>query len=360
MPTSNRSVLAAFADYFRKDDAGQMHLAGTGAVRELEQSLCRHYNVSHALCVSNATVGLLAVQLALELKNVEIITSPFTYGASVTGSFLLGNRVVFCDVDGESTLDPDSVRRAITSRTKAILATDLFGVPADMQRIRRIADDFGLWYIGDAAQSLGAYRSGLPASSAAHVWVLSFTTGKTVTAGEGGAILTNNQVLYERLVWLTQHPARQRRELGLHIWNEVSLNSRIHPLAAVWANAVLINHLHALNAYQDRCLELIDVLNEIGMTEPFQYRAKTIRPAFFKLTARWKSQPQTTNLRKELRNRGQIVNLCPLALLPLYFQPSLRTEFSHKYRVAGRCHRAEAQSRQSFCLTLRSQTENEL
>ena len=210
------------------------HLRGGGAVGELEKRLETYYGMQHALCVSNATLGLLAVQLALGLKGVEILTTPYSWGGTVAGALLLGNRLAFGDIDAVTlTLDPDTVRNAISPHTKAILAVDVDGTPSDSSGLRQVADEYGLWYITDAAESFGATREGHPASYDADALVLSFGPGKPLDVGEGGAILTSSQELYEKLLWHTQHPERQRLELGLHLDNESCLTGRIHPAAVL-------------------------------------------------------------------------------------------------------------------------------
>ena len=144
------------------------HLQGIGAIAELEARLRKVYGMKHALTVANATLGLLAIGQSLGLSCSEFVTTPYTYGASLAGWLWLGNRPVFADIDPQTlALDPEAARRTITAKTKAILAVDLFGIPADMAALRRLADEFGIWYIADAAESLGAYRSGRPASSMA-------------------------------------------------------------------------------------------------------------------------------------------------------------------------------------------------
>jgi dTDP-4-amino-4,6-dideoxygalactose transaminase len=330
---------------------GQIHLCGTGAVAELEDKLKRHYGMRHALCVSNGSTGLLAIALALGLEDAEFVTTPYTYGATVAGWLLLGNKPVFADIDPYTlTLDPEAVRCTIRPKTQAILAVDIYGVPADQVALRRVADEHGLWYIADAAQSLGAVRDGLPASALADALVVSFTTGKSVFAGEGGAVLTNNTDLYEKLLWYTQHPARQRRELGLHLSNEVALNSRIHPLAAIWASAAFEESLRKLRCHQRECFKLIDVLNALGWTEPIEFTSRGLHPTFFRLTAAWKDQPAESDLLQELRNRGIRVSLASPPVRLLYQQPAFLARYRRRFRMPAPCHQAEHQARQRFCL----------
>ncbi len=326
-------------------------LVGGGAVAELEAKLRRHYGMAYALCVSNATTGLLAVALALNLRGVDFVTTPYTYGASLAGWLLLGNRPLFADIDAQTlTLDREAVPRCITPRTKAILAVDIFGHPADMRALRRVADEHGLWYIADAAQSLGARRDGLPASSLADALVVSFTSGKTLCAGEGGAILTSHPDLYQKLVWWTQHPSRQRRDLGLALDNEFALNGRIHPLAAAWAAARFEESLGRLREHQRRCLELIEALNATGVTEPIEFRQHNIEPSFFRLTAAWRDRPREERLRQQLTAAGFEVELAPSPVRLIYRQPAFLTQYGHKLRGQPRCPQAARQARVRFCL----------
>ena len=248
------------------------HLTGTGSVAALERRLCDHYGLRHALCVSSATTGLLGLALALELHEFDFVTTPYTYGASLASWLLLRNRPIFADIDPRTLgLDPKSIRHRITPRTRAILAVDIFGIPSDTLALRKLADKYGIWYIADAAQSFGAKRDNLPASALADALVVSFTTGKPLCVGEGGAVLTNRSDIYEKLIWWTQHPRRQRRDLGLTLDNEFALNGRIHPWAASEAGRLFDSALNRIAAHQKACFEIICALNESGMTEPIHF-----------------------------------------------------------------------------------------
>jgi len=334
------------------EDVRQAHLVGSGAVAELEEKLKQLYGVSHALCVSSATTGLLAIALALDLDGAKFITTPYTYGASLAGWLLLGARPVFADIDPFTlTLDCDSVRSVVTPKTKAILAVDIFGNPADQAGLRRVSDELGLWYIADAAQSLGTYRCGLPASSLADTFVVSFTTGKTVFAGEGGAVLTNNPDLYNKLVWHTQHPYRQKRDVGLTLRNEFAVNGRIHPLAAVWANACFSSSLENLKRYQLECFQVVDALNSIGLTEYIGFKERDILPSFFRLNATWKQMAQPSRLLGELERRKLAATFEQPPVHLIYDQPAFIAQFRRRIRNQPHCPIAERYARDSFCIT---------
>ncbi|OYD87585.1 hypothetical protein CDG77_28520 [Nostoc sp. 'Peltigera membranacea cyanobiont' 213] len=329
-------TLAAITKYWQQacEDQGlaEQHLAGAGAVFQLELKLKNHYGKKYALCVSNATTGLLAIGLALNLKKEEFITTPYTYGASLAGFLLLENRPIFAEVNSQTlTLEPESVRQKITSNTRAILAVDIYGNPCNQVALRQIADEYGLWYIADAAQSLGAYREGIPASALADALVVSFTVGKSVFAGEGGAILTDNSELYQKLVWLTQHPERQKRDIGLFLTNEFALNARIHPLAAVIALSIFDDSLQQLKLYQYWCFEVINALNKIGLTKSIFWQSEEIIPAFFRLIASWNKEAQATELLNQLSQRNIAVNLEYLLLQPLFTHPAFLAEYEHLF-----------------------------
>jgi dTDP-4-amino-4,6-dideoxygalactose transaminase len=257
---------------------------------------------------------------------------------------LLGNRLRFCDVDPETlTLDPEAVRRAVSRRSKAILAVDLFGVPCDSAGLRQVADEYGLHYISDSAQSLGAQRQGQPSGKLADAAVVSFTSGKTLFAGEGGAVITDNDNLYRRLLWLTQHPHRQRRELGLALYNEVNLNGRIHPLSAIWANAVFADSLSALREWQETCFALVAHLNEIGMTELIAFRDMAIEPSFFKLTATLLHGRGPQEVSEALALAGLDVDVQRSPITPIYQHTAFELQFDRQVSGTDLCPVAEDQ-----------------
>jgi dTDP-4-amino-4,6-dideoxygalactose transaminase len=210
------------------------HWRGDGPVGELEARLRDHYAVPHALTMSSATNALLALALSCDLAESEIIVPPDSYGATYGPFAWLGCKLRRADPNTDGNISPESVERLLTSSTKAVLAADYQGRPHDHRALRRICDKHRLLYFSDAASSLGWQREELPASSLADAWVVSFGMSKPVPAGEGAAILTRDAALYRRLLHLTQHPERWRREVSLSEWNaEPFINARMHPLSAV-------------------------------------------------------------------------------------------------------------------------------
>ena len=131
----------------------------------------------------------------------EVICPSHTYWASCTPVLSMGAAVVFADIDPMAlTIDPEEVRRKITSRTRAIVAVHCYGHPADMDPIMEIANEHGVKVIEDVSHAHGALYKGRMVGSIGHVSAASIMTGKALPAGEGGIMLTNDQEVYERAI----------------------------------------------------------------------------------------------------------------------------------------------------------------
>jgi perosamine synthetase len=321
--------------------------SGTGPVASLEAKLREHYGKRYALCVSNATTGLLVLALALGLRKATFLTTPITWGGSLAGWLLLGNEPVFADVDPMTlTLDPQTLDQSIQPSTRAILAVDIDGSPCDDQALRRFADQHQLWYVADAAQSLGARRDGRPASAMAHALVVSFTAGKTIEAGEGGAIITDDEEIFGRLVWFSQHPMRQHREIGAE--NQFGLNARIHPTAATVADRRFGPSLRRLKAKQRWYLKLAAILNETGLTEKLDFAEGQIEPAFARCTAAWKNCARQAELLSYLAEHNSKGDLVSDGVSLLVDQPAFQAEYARLVPASASCPVARRQAKCRF------------
>jgi len=311
--TGNANEAAkAVAEYIRRSEAEKLpqhwHLNGTGPVRELEEKLETYWGFDHALCVSSATMGIRAVFQALGLSEETFITTPYAWGGTIAGPLDLGARPIFADICPDTLgIDPQAVRRQVEEHpnSEAILAVDAFGIPSDSKNLRRVADEKGLIYIGDAAQSFGARRNGAPASTHADACVTSFTAEKALFAGEGGAVLTSNRELYERLIWQCQHPRRQKRELGLALTNELALNARINPVAAIWANEQFCSSLEDVGSRRRVASDLISGLSgAAGLVQAPNFASREIEPSYFRIPLRPTPSVDMTTLQDVLHEQG--------------------------------------------------------
>lgn len=150
--------------------------------------------------VSSGTAALHCAYAAIDLQpGDEIITPPITFIATQATAAMFGAKIVFVDVFSETGLiNPNLVEEAITSRTRAIVAVDYAGVPADLDSLRKIADKHNLYLIEDAAHSFGSIYKGKPVGSIADLTTFSFFPTKNATTGEGGAVASTNPVLLQR------------------------------------------------------------------------------------------------------------------------------------------------------------------
>lgn len=237
------------------------HLTGQGAVASLEEKLRNHYGYKYCLVTCSATNTLTAIAYILDLHKGEVITSPFNFGSSIGWSKLLNGNIVFADTESMSlNISPESAADKITKKTTAIWAVDFGGYPHDMFAIRKLCNENDLYYVADAAQSFGARIDGEPASCLADILVTSFTTGKTLFAGEGGAVLTNNRQVYEKLLAFI-HPYRQKLEIGLNDYTEeVPFNLRMNPLGVILANTSYDSSFEKLHFRQKQYSKLSDFL----------------------------------------------------------------------------------------------------
>jgi dTDP-4-amino-4,6-dideoxygalactose transaminase len=170
-----------------------------GKVLKLEQEMARRSQVRHALAVNSGTTALLAALVGLGVgPGDEVIVPGFTFVASISSIVYAGAVPVLAEVDRTLNLDPEDVEDKITPRTKAIMAVHMMGNPARLDELQAIAAEHGLFLIEDCAQAFGASYKGRPVGSIGHVGTFSFNVYKTVTAGDGGMIVTDDGNLYRR------------------------------------------------------------------------------------------------------------------------------------------------------------------
>jgi perosamine synthetase len=189
-------------------DAIQSGWIGTGPyIKRFEGDFASLCGTKHAIACANGTVALHLALRALNLQpGDEVIVPSFTYVASANAVRYCGAEPVFVDVE-ESTwcIDPERIEQAITARTKGIMPVHLFGHPADMDRINRLARIYGLWVVEDAAEAALAKYKGKPVGGFSQMATFSFHVNKVFTSGEGGALTTNDEGLDQFVRMLASH-----------------------------------------------------------------------------------------------------------------------------------------------------------
>ena len=199
-------------------------------VAELESALAALTGSAHCIACSSGTDALLLAMLALGLRpGDEVVTTPFSFVATVETIVLLGAKPVFVDIDPKTyNLDETQVRNAITSKTKAIMPVSLYGQCAEMDVINEIAKEFGIPVIEDAAQSFGATYKGRPSCQLTTIGCTSFFPSKPLGCyGDAGACFTNDDQLALRMRQIRAHGQDRRYHHAL-----VGMNGRIDTLQA--------------------------------------------------------------------------------------------------------------------------------
>src|SRR5262249_2611807 len=188
------------------------------AVDACEGAIAQYCGVAHAIGVSSGTDALLACLMAEEIgPGDEVITTPYTFFATVGAISRLGATPVFVDIDPAShNLDVEQVAAKITQKTRAIIPVHLFGQMADMDPIMSLAEKHGLVVIEDAAQAIGAEYKGCRAGSIGHYGCFSFFPSKNLGAiGDGGMVVTNDAQRAEKVKILRGHGSKPKYYHGV-------------------------------------------------------------------------------------------------------------------------------------------------
>ena len=229
---------------------------------ELERKLCDITTARHAVVCSNGTAALHLACLAIGIhEGDEVIVSAMTFAASSNCVLYCGGTPVFADIRKDTyNIDVEDVKRKITPHTKAVVAVDFTGQAVELDELRKICDEHGLFLIEDAAHSIGTRYKGRPVGSIADITTFSFHPVKTVTSGEGGACMTNDDELYKKLHLLRSHgitkdPAEMVRESEGPWYQEqimLGFNYRLTDFQA----ALLISQLNKLEKFDKRRKEI--------------------------------------------------------------------------------------------------------
>lgn len=228
-------------------------------IQEFEQAFASYTDVKHATSVSNGTVALHIALLALGIgPGDEVIVPTLTYISSVNAITYTGATPVFVDsLEKTWQMDPLDVKKKLSSRTKAVMVVHLYGHPCDMDPLVRIAEDNRLFLIEDCAEAFGTLYKGRHVGSFGNIATYSFYGNKTITTGEGGMVVTNDETLYDRSVHFKGQGLAKNRQY----WHDVvGYNYRMTNICAALglaqlerADTLLANKRRVALLYQD-CL----------------------------------------------------------------------------------------------------------
>lgn len=237
-------------------------------INELEEKLCEITGAKYAVVCSNGTAALHMAAMAAGIGvGDELITTPITFAASANCALYCGATPVFADINEKTyNIDPASVEEHITPNTKAVVAVDYTGQAVELEKLLEICEKHNLVLIEDGAHSIGTKYNGKGVGSIADMTTFSFHPVKTITGGEGGAVLTNNEEYYKKLLLARSHGITRISELMEHeidgpwYYEQIDLgyNYRMTDIQA----GLIISQLNKLEMFSNRRKEIVARYNE--------------------------------------------------------------------------------------------------
>lgn len=224
-----RSVLSRFLGVWHEQ------FYGGDEVRRFEEAWAAFYNVKHAIAVNSNTSGLYCAVGAIGVEpGDEIIVPPYTMSASAVAPLVYNAIPVFADIEQDYfCISPKDIERVVTSRTRAIIAVDLFGQPYEMNELKKIAKKYDLKIIEDCAQAPVSRYKNIMAGSLGDIGVFSLNYHKHIQTGEGGVIVTNDDVLAEKIRLIRNHAESVVEKAGVKdLTNMIGFNYRMTEIEA--------------------------------------------------------------------------------------------------------------------------------
>ena len=315
-------------------------------ITELEKRLCEITGAKYAVVVSNGTAALhIACQAAGVTRGDEVITTPITFAASANCALYCGAKPVFADINERTyNIDPASVAKHMTDKTKAVVAVDFTGQAVELDPLLKLCKEKGAVLIEDGAHSIGTKYKGKGVGSIADMTTFSFHPVKTVTGGEGGAVLTNNEEYYKKLVLYRAHgitrdsSLMEKENAGGWYYEQIALgmNYRMTDIQA----ALVLSQLDKLEKFGSRRKEIVKKYNtafseipEITVQEEIP-ESDTIRHLYI-----LRIKPEMLRVdRKGFYEAMAAENICcNVHYIPVYYHPY----YEHLGYKKGLCPKAE-------------------
>lgn len=294
-------------------------------VSEFEENLAKYLGIKHVISCANGTDALQVAMMSLNFKpGDEVITTSFTFIATAEVIALLGLTPVLVDVDPDTyNIDPESVRKAITSRTKAIVPVHLFGQCAPMEEIMKIAQEHNLFVIEDNAQAIGSdyfFSNGNSKKSGTigNIGCTSFFPSKNLGAfGDGGAIFTDDDTIAEKARSVVNHGMKVR-----YYHDFVGINSRLDSIQAAILN-VKLKHLDDYAKARNSAAEYYDkaFANHPNISVPKRYEKSN--HVFHQYTLKLKNGDRVA-LQKYLNDLG--IPMMIYYPVPLHMQKAYKSD----------------------------------
>ena len=297
-------------------------------VSDFEDALCEATGSKYAVAVANGTAALHIAALAMEVKpGDEVIVPPITFAATANCVLYCGGTPVFADVDPNTLLmDIDDVRDKITNRTKAVIPVHYGGEVCDLDAYSELSESYGLSLLQDSAHSLGSAVRGKMQGEFPGQQIWSFHPAKTITTGEGGAVTTNDEKTYKKLMRLRTHGIT--RDIAQYLnenegnWYyemlDLGFNYRITDIQC----ALGVSQLKKLHQFAKRRAEIVAYYNDVFAGLPFEIQKtpEWSQPVRHLYTIRLNDKTRRKEVFDGLLSKGLGVNVhyIPVYWLPYY------------------------------------------
>ncbi len=338
IPYSHQSIdekdVASVCSTLRSD-----YLTTGPKVELFEKALCRYVGIRYGVAVSSGTAALHCAMYALNIGHGdEVIVPPITFASTANCVCFMGATPVFADVEPDTLLiDPVQVEARITPRTKAIIGVDYAGQPCDWDRLRTLADKYGLALVADSCHAIGAEYKGCKVGTLADMTVFSFHPVKHITTGEGGMIVTDNEVFAQRMHMFRSHgitsDARQREKVGAWFYEMIDLgyNYRITDIQCALGISQLGKLPESLKRRQEIATVYDEFFAENELAKPLKLK-QNVKHAYHLYVVHVADRDDVFI---KMRNNGIGVNV---HYVPVHLHPYYEKKFGYK---KGLCPVAE-------------------
>jgi perosamine synthetase len=235
---------------------------GGKKVQAVEKAFCQYFGTKHAVSVNSATSGIYCMLMAMGIgPGDEVITSPYTMHATASSILQCGAVPIFADIESDTYgLDPESVKKNITKNTRGILAVNIFGHPALLNELKKVAEQNRLWLLEDNAQApAGIVEGGKFTATVGKAGVFSLNRHKTIQCGEGGVVITDDDVIAQKMRLVRNHGETVVDAMGIDdITNTIGQNLRMTEMEA----AVALCQFRKLDLLNTSRIKLAERLTE--------------------------------------------------------------------------------------------------
>lgn len=306
------------------------HLSLGPKLKEFEEKIAKFAGVKYAVGVNSGTNALHLIIRSLGIKDGdEVITTPFSFIASSNCILFERAKSVFVDIEEKTlNIDPNKIEKAITKKTKAILAVDVFGYPVNWDKFKKIAKKHKLYLIEDSAEALGSEYKNKKCGSFGDVAIFAFYPNKQITTGEGGMILTNNK----RVADLCRSMANQGRKIKNGRWLEhiqLGYNYRMDEMSASLGIAQL-SRINKILKKREKVAKLYsESLKGISDIQT-PYTTSGVKVSWFVYVIRLSQGYSKKDRDRIIKNLTKKGIQCGTYFTPIHLQPFYRKMFGYK------------------------------